>query len=98
MSSSHFEMHPGAIETILNGPESIAQKKRQAQKIKAAWQGNIHRITGATDESIDVDVRGTEVVVEADTSRNPESAWAYLEYGTSDMRAQSPGRRAIRGL
>lgn len=97
MSNFQFMITPGGLESILNGQESLAQRKRQAQKIKAAWRDNIHNLTGATDESIDVDVRGTEVIVSADTNRNPESAWAYLEYGTSKMRAQAPGRRAIRG-
>ncbi|ALG06849.1 hypothetical protein [Kibdelosporangium phytohabitans] len=96
MSSARFEINPGAIEAILHGPQSIAQKKRQGDKLADAWRGNINRITGATDRSIEVEVQGFEVTVAADTSRDPESAWVYLEYGTSSMRAQAPGRRAIR--
>ncbi|RSM73454.1 hypothetical protein DMH04_41315 [Kibdelosporangium aridum] len=96
MTSSRFEINPGAIEAILRGPQSQAQKKRQAEKIADAWRGNINDITGATDRSIDVEQQGFEVTVAADSSRDPESAWVYLEWGTSKMRAQAPGRRAIR--
>lgn len=97
---SHFVMNPGAIETILLGPESTAQKRHQGNKIKNAWQNNIHTITGATERSIDVEAIGSEVnVVATSAGSNAEnpSAWSYLEYGTSKMRAQHPGRRAIRG-
>jgi len=91
-----FTIHPGAVERILRGPQSVAQKRKQGKRIGDAWRGNIHRITGATDRSIDVEQRGSEVIVSADATRDPETAWPYLEYGTSKMRAQAPGRRAIR--
>lgn len=99
MATSGFEMHPGAIEALLNGPKSTAQKKTQAYKIANAWQGNIHNITGVTDDSIDVEVRGNDVAVTATSAGSGDnpSAWYWLEYGTSDMPAQHPGRRAIRG-
>lgn len=99
MATSGFQIYPGAIETLLNGPQSIAQKKTQAHKIKAAWQANIHDITGVTDTSIDVEVRGTDIAVTAESAGSGDnpSAWYWLEYGTSDMPAQHPGRRAIRG-
>lgn len=97
MTSSRFEINPGAIDAILHGPQSINQKKRQGEKLAQAWQANIHDITGATDRSVEVEQQGFEVTVAADVSRDPESAWAFLEWGTSKMRAQAPGRRAIRG-
>lgn len=97
-AKASFTMHPSAIDRILLGPESTAQKKHQANRIKNAWQGNIHAITGATDRSIDVEAIGTEVNVVATgggNAANP-SAWVFLEYGTGKMRAQHPGRRALR--
>jgi hypothetical protein len=93
--SVRFTISPGAIDKIVRGPQSIAQRKRQGQRIADAWRGNIHRITGATERSIQVEQQGAEVIVSADSSRDPESAWPYLEYGTSRQRAQAPGRRAI---
>lgn len=97
MPSSHFEINPGAIDAILRGRESMAQKRRQADRIAAAWKANINRITGATDRSIGVEQDGHDMIVSADRSRDPNTAWPYLEYGTSKMRAQAPARRAIRG-
>lgn len=96
-SSASFEIFPGAIDQILAGPDSIAQKKKQARKIADAWRDNIHDDTGATDNSIDVEQRGTEVIVSADTARDPESAWIFREYGTYSQPATHPGRRSIRG-
>lgn len=96
MSSAHFVWNPGALELILRGPQSKAVRKRSGKKIESAWKANIHRITGATDSSIETREEGDQIVVEADTARNRESAWLYLEYGTSEMRAQHPGRRAVR--
>lgn len=96
MASSNFTIYPGAIEALIHGPQSRAVRRRSGEKIRQAWQGNIHRITGATDRSIAVEDHGDETLVTASTARDPESAWAYLEYGTSSMRAQAPGRRAIR--
>lgn len=96
MSGANIEIFPGAISKILEGPESIAQKKRQAQKIKRAWQDNIHDDSGATDRSIDVEQRGFDIIVAADSSRDPDSAWVYREFGTYDQKATHPGRRAIR--
>lgn len=95
MASSHFEINPGAIDRILRGPESMAQKRKQANRIADAWRGNINRITGATEHSIKVEQDGPDMIVSADESRDPETAWYYLEYGTSKMRAQAPARRAI---
>lgn len=88
-------MNPGALERILRGPESRGLKRSQATRIANAWRSNINRVTGATDRSVAVEPDGDGFVAAADTSRDPESAWAYLEYGTSTMRAQAPGRRAI---
>lgn len=92
-----FEIFPGAISVILRGPESVAQRKRDARKIAEAWKANIRNDTGATDNSIDVEQRGDDIIVSADTSRDPESAWIFREYGTSSQPATHPGRRAIRG-
>lgn len=97
MASARFVMNPGALERILRGPQSRGMKRSQAEKIARSWKGNINRITGATDRSIGVEDDGDGFVVAADKSRDPESAWAWLEYGTSSMRAQAPGRRSIRG-
>lgn len=96
MASAKFTMHPGAIEQILRGPESRGMKRSQATRIANAWRGNINRVTGATDQSIAVEEDGDGFVVAADRSRDPNTAWPYLEYGTSSMRAQAPARRAIR--
>ena len=96
MASAKFVMNPGALESILRGPESRGLKRSQAAKIATAWKGNINRITGATDQSIAVEEDGDGFVVAADAARDPQSAWVDLEYGTSRMRAQAPGRRAIR--
>jgi hypothetical protein len=90
-------MNPGAIERILRGPESRGMKRSQAEKIASRWKSGINRVTGATDRSVGVEEDGDGFVVAADTSRDPESAWFWLEYGTSKMRAQAPGRRSIRG-
>lgn len=89
-------MHAGALERILRGPESRGMKRSQATKIANAWQNNIHRVTGATDRSIAVEEDGDAFIAAADRRRDPNTAWPYLEYGTSRMRAQAPGRRAIR--
>lgn len=100
MSKSHFELHPGAIESILHGPDSLAQEKRQAEKIRDQWIQNINRVTGVTQASIRVEQEGFSFYVTAEEeSSNPDnpSAWFWLEYGNSDMRAQHPGRRSIRG-
>lgn len=94
-ASSSFEIIPGSIDVILRGPESMAQKRHQAEKIKRAWQDGINDDTGATDDSIHVEQRGTEVLIVADSGS--ESAWLYREYGTYDQKATHPGRRAIRG-
>jgi hypothetical protein len=96
MASARFEVVPGAIDRLFNSPESVAFRKKQARRIRDAWVGNIHRITGATERSITVEQHGDEIVVTADSSRNRDSAWAYLEYGTSRQRAQAPARRAVR--
>ena len=96
MASSHFTINPGAIDSILRGPQSMAQKRKQADRIAAAWKANINRVTGATDRSIGVEQEGPDMIVSADRSRDPETAWLWLEYGTSKMRAQAPARRAIR--
>jgi hypothetical protein len=99
MSSARFTMNPGAIDRILHGPDSISARKVQANRIKHAWQGNINTITGVTANSIEVQARGNEVVVEATStvSGDNPSAWYWLEYGTGAMRAQHPGRRSLRG-
>jgi hypothetical protein len=96
VSTTNFQIFPGALDSILHGPDSLAQEKRQAEKIADAWRGNIHTITGATDRSIDVEQDGFSFIVSADATRDPNSAWSYLEWGTSKMRAQAPARRAIR--
>lgn len=96
MASMRFEVNPSALDQLLNSPESVAYRKKQGQRIAEAWRANIHRITGSTERSIGVEQRGREVIVAADRSRDPESAWAFLEYGTSSMRAQAPARRAVR--
>lgn len=96
MASSRFEINPGAIDRILRGPESMAQKRKQANDIANAWRANINRVTGATERSIKVEQDGNDMIVSADASRDPNTAWPYLEYGTSKMRAQAPARRAIR--
>lgn len=96
MATSRFVINPGAIERILRGRESVAQKRKQANKILAAWKANIHRITGATERSLKVEPDGDDVIVSADAARDPNTAWPYLEYGTSKMRAQAPARRAIK--
>lgn len=96
--TAKFELYPDRLDLILHGRQSVKQKQIQAEKIKAAWQANIHNITGATKASIRVEERGFEVAVVADDDVNDQSAWFYLEYGTSKMRAQHPGRRAIRGF
>lgn len=95
MARSHMTINPGAIEGIIFGPQSTAQRKAQGRRIAKAWQNNINRVTGATDRSIDVETHGREVIVSADRSRDPRSAWSWLEWGTSKMRPRSPGRRAI---
>jgi hypothetical protein len=97
VASSRFEINPGAIDAILRGRESMAQKRKQADKIAQAWKANINRITGATERSIGVEQDGHDMVVSAEAARDPNTAWPYLEYGTSKMRAQAPARRAIRG-
>lgn len=97
MPSARFTVTPGAIERILRGPQSRGMKRSQAEKIAAKWKSNINRVTGATDRSIGVEEDGDGFIVSADNSRDPESAWSWLEYGTSKMRAQAPGRRSIRG-
>lgn len=87
---------PTALERILHGTQAKGYKRGQAEKVSNAWKGNIRRITGATDRSIAVEQDGDDYIVSADSARDPETAWPYLEYGTSKMRAQAPGRRAIR--
>lgn len=96
MASVRFEVNPSALDQMLNSPDSIAYRKKQGHRIADAWRSNIHRITGATERSISVEQRGREVIVAADRSRDPQSAWAFLEWGTSSMRAQAPARRAVR--
>jgi response regulator of citrate/malate metabolism len=96
VASSHFVYNQGSVERIIHGPQSRSARRRAGTKIAQAWKANIHRITGATDRSITVEDHAKETVVSASTARDPESAWQYLEYGTSSMRAQAPGRRAIR--
>lgn len=97
-SSAHFEVNPTAISRILQSPESRSYRLKQGRLIADAWRANIHRITGATDRSIDVVEEGKAVVVEADSARDSETAWKYLEYGTGSMRARHPGRRAINAV
>jgi len=92
-----IEIHPGVLERILRGSQARAYRHRQAEQIATAWQGNIHRVTGATEASIHVVEEGGQTLVVADQAADPDSAWLYLEYGTSDTPAQHPGRRAIRG-
>lgn len=96
MASSKFTVNPGAIERLIHGPESRAMRKRQGRKIMESWKARIHRITGATERSITMEDDGNTTVVTADRARDPNTAWQYLEYGTSRMRAQAPGRRSIR--
>lgn len=96
MATSHFEINPGAIDSILRGPQSMAQKRKQANDIAEAWKANINRDTGATDNSIAVEQDGQDMIVSADATREPETAWVYREYGTSTQPAQAPARRAIR--
>jgi hypothetical protein len=100
MSNSHIVVNPAALESILHGSQSLAQEKRQAEKIKDRWIENINRITGATQASIRVEQEGfTFYVTAEDESGDPDnpSAWFWLEYGNSDMRPQHPGKRSIRG-
>lgn len=96
MPSVRVVMNPGAIEALLRGPKSKGMKRTQATKIAEAWKGNINTITGATAAGISVEEDGDQFLAIADTATSPESAWYWLEYGTSKMRAQAPGRRAIR--
>ena len=97
MASSKFTVNPGAIERLIHGPESRNLRKRHGRKIAEEWKGRINRVTGATDRSIGVEEEGNRTLVTADKRRDPESAWEWLEYGTSKMRAQAPARRSIRG-
>lgn len=97
MPSSRITIHPGAIERLIHGPESRAQRHRQGRRIAETWKARINRITGATERSITVEDEGNETLVTADKTRDPNSAWDYLEYGTSRQRAQAPARRSIRG-
>jgi len=96
VARSEFQINPGAIDRLIHGPSSRSLRKKQGRQIAEEWKGRINRITGATDRSIDVEEEGNRTLVTADESRDPETAWQYLEYGTSTMRAQAPGRRSIR--
>lgn len=99
--SSHFEMHPSALDQILHGSQSLAQEKVQANRIRERWMSNIHRITGVTEANIRVVQEGFTFYVTAEEesgNQDNPSAWFWLEYGNSNMRPQHPGRRSIRGM
>jgi hypothetical protein len=97
VANSTFVINPGAVERLIHGPGSRAQRLQQGRRIAETWRARIHRVTGATDRSIAVEEEGNQTLVTADKRRDPNTAWPYLEYGTSRMPAQAPGRRSIRG-
>lgn len=93
MSRSRITIDRRALDVLLNGPEIVALKQRAGEKVAERWRHNVDDITFATDESIGVETRGTDVDVVAEGA---ESAWVFREFGTYSQRADRPGRRALR--
>lgn len=82
-----------ALDSLLNGRVTAQLKQHIGNKVAQKWRDNIHDITHATDDSIDVETKGNKVEVVA---QGPESAWVFREFGTSTQRADRSGRRALR--
>ena len=92
------------VDALLDGPEARHARHAAADRVKFLWEANIHPETGETQLLLHDDTdaaTGSRTYIETGdagpTKHDPvnRSAWKWLEYGTSKMEAQSPGRRAL---
>ena len=108
MGDVRIELDRAAINRLLHGTGARNARHEAADRVKAAWEANIHPRTGETQLLLSITDGGAapggadsrtyiqtgEAGPEAHQDVNG-SAWKWLEYGTSKMRAQAPGRRAL---
>lgn len=107
MAQAHIDIDWTAFNRILQGDGAKDARHEAADRVKALWLGHIHPRTGMTQLLIhDDDIPtvagvGGRTYIEtgeaAPLKKFPVnlSAWYWLEYGTSKMQAQRPGRRAL---
>lgn len=108
MAEVRIELDQGAINRLLHGAGARKARHEAADRIKAKWEANIHPRTGETQLLLHITDGGgapggadSRTYVEtgpAGPTAHEDvnaSAWKWLEYGTSKMAAQAPGRRAL---
>lgn len=105
MGKAHIDLDWAAFEAILHGDGARAATKKLGNQLAGKWRRNIHRLTGVTRAMISVDapggVDGSRTYVQTGEAgpraheRVNLSAEMWLEYGTSKMTAQAPGRTAL---
>lgn len=108
MAEVRVEFDQSAINRLLHGAGARSARHEAAERVKANWEANIHPVTGETQLLLGIsdgggvpgggDSRTYITTGEAGPFKHDEvnaSAWKWLEYGTSDMEAQSPGRKAL---
>jgi hypothetical protein len=104
-----INLDQSAINRLLHGYGARAARHEAADRVKANWEARIHPRTGETQLLLSItDGGGSPGGADSRTYiltglAGPESrqdvnlsAWKWLEYGTSKMRAQAPARNALR--
>ena len=108
MAAVRVTLDRAAINRLLHGAGATRARHEAADRVKAFWEANIHPRTGETQLLLGIEDGGAApggadsrtyiVTGEAGPEAHQDvnaSAWKWLEYGTSKMRAQAPGRRAL---
>lgn len=105
MADAHIDLDWAAVTRLMRGPGGVDARHRGAEKVERAWARNIHRLTGVTEGALHISdgsgPSGGRTYVETGEAGPKEhekvnlSAWYWLEYGTSKMRAKKPGARAL---
>lgn len=108
MGDVRIELDRAAINRLLHGSGARDARHKAAERVKVKWEENIHSRSGETALLLSISDGGAapggadsrtyiqtgEAGPEAHQDVNL-SAWKWLEYGTSKMQAQAPGRKAL---
>lgn len=103
--AAEVELDWAAVNRLLRGDAARQATHDAADDVRRRWEANIHPVTGMTnlllhDDPGDQFSGGSTYVLTGEAAPTKEdkvngSAWKWLEYGTSKMAAQAPGRKAL---